>query len=190
MKQSALLLIFVFASFLTACDKDEDENNDNSNNNQPSGVSLDNLNNGEAAIEAMGDTTFTWNDTCYYEYWTTINSGGTLYDQWKVTMPGANSGDNLNILILQEDTTVTGSQDIPPVEGTYALGGSMDENSVTVSVGPDFYSFRTTSAGSFTLTKNGDVWNIELNAEDLESGGIGEDDKFIEINAALKAQPE
>lgn len=193
MKHHALLFIFILGTSLVACDKDDDDDNNsnNNNNNTPTDeISLDNLNDGEAAIEAMGDTAFAWTDTCYYEYWTTLQSSGTLYDEWKVTMPGPNPGDELVIDILQVDTTATGSQDVIPADGTYTIGGSMDENDVSVSIGSDFYSFRTTSAGSLTLTKNGEVWNIELNAEDLESGGIGEEDKFISINAALKAVPE
>ena len=66
----------------------------------------------------------------------------------------------------------------------------MGQNDLRVSVGSDNYYFVLPSVGSFTLTKNGDRWNIELNAEDIESGGIGEDDKIIDVNAALKAQPE
>jgi hypothetical protein len=190
MKPHALLFIFILGTALVACDKDDDDDDNSNNNNSTDEVSLANLNDGEAAIEASGDTAFAWSDTCYYEYWTTLQSGGIVYDEWKITMPGPNPDDELVIDILQVDTTATGSQDVIPADGTYTLGGSMDENDVSVSVDGDFYSFRTSSAGSFTLTKNGEVWNIELSAEDLESGGIGEEDKFISINAALKVVPE
>ena len=69
---------------------------------------LANFEDGEGAVEASGETSFTWSDTCYYDYLTTINSGGTIYNEWVVTLPGPNHGQELELTILQVDNTNTG----------------------------------------------------------------------------------
>jgi len=176
--------------FATSCDKDDDDDN-NTNNNPPANeVSLSALDEGEGAIASTGDTTIFWNDTARYEYYTSPTSGGTSYDRWRVEMPGVNEGDELEIFILQVDDNPSENDRVIPEDGTYEIGGSMVENDVTVRIGPDAYYFRNSSVGSLTLMKEGEVWNIELNVEGLESGGIGEVDKVIDIDVALKAIPD
>ena len=191
MRQITLLFTFFLTFIATSCDKDDDDNNNNAgNNNTNNEVVLTNLGDGEGALEAIGDTVFFWSDSTTYDYFTTLTSSGTTYDQWEITMSGSNPDEEMVIKILQVDSDPEAFERVIPEDGTYVFGGSMDENDVLVRVNSDTYFFNPSSVGSLTLNKNGEVWNIELNAEGLESGGIGEEDMIIDIEVALKAIPQ
>lgn len=191
MKNYTLLLLMLLAVMATSCDKDDDDDNNNNTNPPPvNEVDLANLSVAEGALEATGDTAFFWRYTTMYDYSTTLTSSGTTYDRWEIVMPGPNPGEELDIKILQIDSDPDANQRVIPEDDTYILGGSMDENDVTVDISSDFYTFRNSSVGSLTLTKDGEIWNIELSAEGLRAGSFGEEDKIIDIDAALKAIPE
>ena len=150
-----------------------------------SSISLDQLSNGEGAVATTGAVNLEWNSNAFWELTSTsLVSDGVAYNVWKVTIEGPTTEDYIWIQIVeaQESSTQEG-----PDDGTYVLGGSMDENDISVYTSEDSYFFAPSSDGQFELTKNGDVLEITLEATELEKGGIGSTDDFIDIDLAVKA---
>ncbi|NBC58810.1 MAG: hypothetical protein GVY05_11080 [Bacteroidetes bacterium] len=174
-----LLVLVVFSS----CESDDDGNATTSDSQNE--ISLDELSNGEGAVASTGAINLDWQGNAYWELTSTsLTSNGVSYYVWEVIMDGPTDAEYIRIQIVEEETSV--SNDMPS-DGIYTLGGSMDENDIQIYTNEGDYFFSLTSNGEFELTKNGDVLEITLEATDLESGGIGEDETFIDVSLAVKA---
>ena len=180
-KNSKIIYCLLCFIALTACESDDSDANTPADQND---VSLDQINDGQGIVETTGDANLDWQSNANWEYSTTINSGGVNYSIWEVIMEGPTNEEYIRIKIVEDESSVSNNA---PSDGIYTLGGSMDENDIQIYSSEDNYFFSLKSNGEFELTKNGDVLEITLEATDLESGGIGEPEKFIDVNLALKA---
>jgi|GEM_PF-7072297 len=181
-KKTTLLCLSLCFIIFTACSNDDGSSTPNDQNGE---VSLSQLSNGEGALASTGAINLDWQGNAYWELTSTsLTSNGVSYYVWEVIMDGPTDAEYIRIQIVEEESSV--SNDMPS-NGIYTLGGSMDENDIQIYTNEGDYFFSLTSNGEFELTKNGDVLEITLQATDLESGGIGEDETFIDVNLALKA---
>lgn len=180
-KKTKIIYFLLFFIAFTACENDDSDDNPPADQND---VSLDQVNDGQGIVETTGDANLDWQSNANWEYSTTINSGGVYYSIWEVIMEGPTDDEYIRIRIVEEESSVSNNA---PSDGIYTLGGSMDENDIQIYSSEGNYFFSLTSNGEFDLSKNGDVLEITLEATDLESGGIGEPETFIDVNLALKA---
>ncbi|QCK15620.1 hypothetical protein [Mangrovivirga cuniculi] len=164
-----------------SCSDDEDEN---LTPNNPDGIALDNVSDGQGKAASSGSLNLNWTGNASWESTTSINSGGITYLRWIVTLEGPTSEDYIRIQIVENEAN---SSEAGPDDGTYIIGGSMDENDVSVYTSEDSYFFDPSSDGEFVLTKSGNVLEITLDANNLEKGGIGSSDQLIDLDLALKA---
>ena len=154
LKTLTFLFILLFA--ISSCSDDDGVSpSSSSDDNDQSSISLEQLTNGEGVVATTGDANLDWNGNAFWELTSTsLVSGGVAYNVWKVTVEGPTTEDYIRIQIVeaQESSTQEG-----PDDGTYELGGSMDENDISVYTSEDSYFFEPSSSGQFELTKNGDV---------------------------------
>jgi len=173
-----LLVLVVFSS----CESDDDGTATPDNSNE---ISLDQLSNGEGVVATTGAANLDWSGNAFWELTSnSLVSGGVAYNVWQVTIEGPTTEDYIRIQIVEAQETST--QDGPD-DGTYVLGGSMDENDISVYTSEDSYFFEPSSSGQFELVNTGDVLEITLEAVELEKGGIGSSDDFIDVELAVKA---
>jgi hypothetical protein len=175
-------LLLVLVAF-SSCESDDNDGSTTPDN--PTGISLDQLSNGEGVVATTGAANLDWNGNAFWELTSTsLVSGGVAYNVWQVTIDGPTTEDYIRIQIVepQESSTQEG-----PDDGTYVLGGSMDENDISVYTSEDSYFFEPSSSGQFELTNTGDVLEITLEATGLEKAGIGSSDELIDVNLAVKA---
>lgn len=144
---------------------------------------------GEGRVAVFGDAAFVWTDTASWEQTSSsLTINGCSYSRWTVTMSGNEADDEFELDIMEDQA---GCTEEGPDDGTYALAsGGMTDNDVSLFTNGTSYFLDPGSEGSFTLTKSaqGEVLQIELQADGLESGGIGGEDTFVDINAAFKAK--
>jgi len=181
-----LTFLFILLLAISSCSDDDDgvSSSSSDTNDDQTSLSLDELSDGEGAVATTGAMNLTWNGNATWQFYTTINSGGVNYSVWEVNLNGPTSDDYIRIQVVEAEESST--QDGPD-DGTYELGGSMDENDISVYTSEDSYFFEPSSNGQFELSKNGDVLEITLEASGLEKGGIGSSDDLIDVNLALKA---
>lgn len=136
---------------------------------------------GEGVADVSGDASFSvrgpaeWDRTS-----TSLTVSGTTYTVWSITVDGEGDESELSIRLTQ---TYDGEAPRVPDDGTFELGSSMQNNSVSVtSSDGDFTSF---SNGSVTLEKDAtlDAWSLEVSATRTAS-------ESLELDAQVEAIPD
>lgn len=189
MKNLPITLLLSICLAFFACSEDEDDetnpsNNNNSNNNN-NNTNQTVIENGMGKADISGDTTYSFTGTAIWEDRPDINSSGTAYARWRVELTDS-AGNSISMQIVEDKSTSTMSG---PDDGSYQLGGSMDENDVTLYAGSKTFLFDTGSNGSFTLSRGDStsILLIDLQATDLEIGGIGSNDEHVNLKLDIKA---
>lgn len=182
---SAFIFIAVSCSDNSTSANGEGESEENEETIE---VDLSNISEGEALTEVANDTSFTWHGRATWDEGGRFNNRGTIYSEWFVTVSGENGEElSLNIVEPEESSSMNG-----PDDGTYEMGAGQTQNSLRLDTGNDVYLSVTTTEGTFTVSQvsDGSVLEIELEVTGLEIGGIGSQDEYIDVTAAIKANRE
>jgi hypothetical protein len=185
---SALAMLFALFFLTVACSDDPasaNQDDDNDNNDDTGEIQLSDINDGEGLIDITGDVTTRWQGQASLADGGRFATGGVSYSAWIVSVTD-DSGEELTMQIVEREDSST----MPgPDNGTYDVGSGQIENSVTVRTDSVPFLSNPSSGGSFTLTQSSDgsVFEIELMATDLEKGGIGQQDEFVDVQAVIKA---
>lgn len=176
-----VLITLFIVPFAFSCSDDDDEAVPADQNR----ISLDQLADGKGAVVSTGAVSLDWEGDATWDLTSTsLVSNGVSYYVWEVILEGTTADDYIRIQIVEDQDAST---EEGPDDGTYVLGGSMDENDISVYTSTDSYFFDPSSSGQFELTKSGSVLQITLEATGLEKGGIGSSDDLIDLSLAVKA---
>ena len=176
-----ITLLLITVPFIFSCSDDDDEVAPA----DQSQVSLNQITDGQGAVVTTGAVSLDWEGNATWDLTSTsLVSNGVSYYVWEVILEGPTVDDYIRIQIVEDQDQST---EEGPDDGTYILGGSMDQNDISVYTSADSYFFDNSSDGEFELTKAGNVFQITLQATGLEKGGIGSSDELIDVNLAVKA---
>lgn len=177
--------VLIALAFMGCSEDDANDNNDDNGDNNNQGISLSEVTDGNGIIGVTGDLDLTIEGDAVWESTTDITSNGVTYSRWIVTVDGANTGEEVSIQIVEDQDAST--QDGPD-DGEYILGGSMDENDVSIYTDTDSYFFVPSSTGSFTISRGAsdNILEIVISANGMEKGGIGADE-IVDLEGAIKA---
>jgi hypothetical protein len=188
------IILTAFIMITVSCSEDstsangDGETGDNEDTEETVEIDLSNISVGEALVEVADDTSYTWQGTASWDDGGRFNNRGTTYSEWIVTVTGENGEElSLNIVEPEESSSMNG-----PDDGTYEVGAGQTQNSLRLDTGVDVYLSENSTEGSFTVSQasDGSVLEIELEANGLEIGGIGSQDRFVDVTAAIKAERE
>lgn len=173
------LLLATGLTFSSCGDDDEEIIDDQTGGT----ITLDDVNDGQGEAVTTGDAIINFLGSTTWDQSTNILFNGTEYERFYITLDGAND-DYVEVRLVQavDNSTISG-----PESGTYTLGSSMQENTVSLEFLDDRYFFSTTSSGTVEVSREGDQVNIVLEASDLELAG---GDDLINLNMAAKATPQ
>lgn len=185
---SAFALMFALLFLTVACSDDPvSSNQDDDDNNDDAGeLQLSDINDGEGLIDITGDVTNRWQGQARWSDGGRFATGGVSYSAWIVSVTdGSGEQFGLQIVEREDSSTMPG-----PDNGSYDVGSGQIENYVSINTGSVPFLSNNSSGGSFTVTRSSDddnVLEIELIATDLEKGGIGQQDEFVDVQAVIKA---
>lgn len=179
-------LISITIALVAGCDNPTGSGNNGGGGSGGGGGSA--VEDGKGRVEITGAESLTLEGDASWAYVTDINSGGTTYAQFDVTVQGTSPGIALEIRVLQPYDPDTESRPDAPDDGTYQPGSSMDDDTVRFINDSTFYYFDSPSSGTFTLTQDatGDLWTIEVSVTGLDDYS----DNLVNVDATIKAVPE